>query len=409
MIAEFALATQPKSVLWSSFAWFKGDCLEFSRAAELNDLKFGLRSPLLSAFANSRLHFFGNTGGRLAGFRMNKEQKETTQGSILIVDDTLANLDLLTRMLTRKGYTVRAVDAGRKALAIAQAELPDLILLDVCMSDMDGYTVCQALKANAQTQEIPVIFISALNEVGNKIRAFDVGGVDYITKPFRIAEVIARVTTHITIRQLQRALQRQNDRLQQEVRDRQAAEMALQMAIHELERLANLDGLTQLANRRRFDEYLAVEWRRLTREGLPLSLILCDVDFFKRYNDSYGHQAGDQCLCAIAKVLRQTIKRPADLVARYGGEEFAVILPNTPLAGACQVGETIQQRVLALSIPHASSEISPYITVSFGVASVIPVLTLLPDQLVAVADQALYRAKSQGRNQVVAEIMSTAE
>jgi len=340
---------------------------------------------------------------------MNKEQKETTQGSILIVDDILANLDLLTRMLTRKGYTVRAVDAGRKALAIAQAELPDLILLDVCMSDMDGYTVCQALKANAQTQEIPVIFISALNEVSNKIRAFDVGGVDYITKPFRIAEVIARVTTHITIRQLQRALQRQNDRLQQEVRDRQAAEMALQMAIHELERLANLDGLTQLANRRRFDEYLAVEWRRLTREGLLLSLILCDVDFFKRYNDSYGHQAGDQCLCAIAKVLRQTIKRPADLVARYGGEEFAIILPNTPLAGACQVAETIQQRVLALNIPHASSEISPYITVSFGVASVIPVLTLLPDQLVAVADQALYRAKSQGRNQVVAEIMSTAE
>lgn len=340
---------------------------------------------------------------------MNKEQPEITQGSVLIVDDTLGSLDLLTRMLNRKGYTVQAANTGHKALEIAQAELPDLILLDVCLPDMDGYTVCRALKANAQTQAIPVIFISALSEVGNKIQAFDVGGVDYITKPFRIAEVIARVTTHITIRQLQKTLQRQNDRLQQEVRDRQAAEMALQLAIHELERLANLDGLTQLANRRRFDEYLAIEWRRLAREGLPLSLILCDVDFFKRYNDSYGHQAGDQCLCAIAKVLRQTIKRPADLVARYGGEEFAIILPNTPLAGACQVAETIQQRVFTLGIPHAGSEVAPYITVSFGVTSIIPVLTLSPNQLVAVADQALYRAKSQGRNQVAAEMMSIAE
>lgn len=335
---------------------------------------------------------------------MNDSQSDASQdGSILIVDDTPNNLELLTRMLTRKGYRVQAVTSGRQALLILARELPDLILLDVCMPDMDGYEICQRLKADARTRMIPIIFISALNEVVDKVRAFDSGGVDYITKPFRIAEVMARVQTHLTICRLQQQLQDQNERLKQEVRDRLAAEAALQAAVQELKRIAHLDGLTQLANRRRFDEYLELEWRRLTRERLPLSLILCDVDFFKRYNDTYGHQAGDRCLCHIADVLRMTAKRPADLVSRYGGEEFALVLPNTPAEGAMQVAQEIKSHVKRLRLPHSGSTVNDYVTVSLGVATVVPVADVAADQLVSAADQALYQAKTQGRDRAIAE------
>jgi diguanylate cyclase (GGDEF)-like protein len=337
---------------------------------------------------------------------MNNKRTNASKGSILIVDDTPANLELLTRMLTREGYIVRVASNGQQALSLIEATLPELILLDICMPEMDGYEVCHALKANDYTREVPIIFISALNEVSNKVRAFEMGGVDYITKPFRMAEVLARVATHVTIRRLQQQLQQQNKLLEQEIRDRLSAEAALQTAILELERLANLDGLTQLANRRRFDEYLSIEWRRLGREGLPLSLILCDVDFFKSYNDTYGHQVGDQCLYNIAQVLQATIKRPADLVARYGGEEFAIVLPNTPLTGGFQIAENIQHKVRALSIPHAASRIDDCITISLGVATVIPTVDISLNRLVAAADQALYQAKSQGRNRTIAEAVT---
>ncbi|UBF24076.1 PleD family two-component system response regulator [Kovacikia minuta CCNUW1] len=326
-----------------------------------------------------------------------------TPGTILIVDDTPDNLHLLSRMLNRRGYEVRAVHSGEMALATIEQASPDLVLLDVCMPGMDGYEVCLSLKANPQTKDIPVIFISALDEVLDKLRAFDVGAVDYITKPFRIPEVMARVTIHLTLRRLQLQLKEQNELLKQEVRDRLAAEAALQAANQELQRLANLDGLTQVANRRRFDEYLEQEWRRLNREQSPLSLILCDVDFFKSYNDTYGHQAGDDCLRSIAHVLQTAATRPADVVARYGGEEFAIILPNTALEGAMQVAAEIQAGVKQLQIVHQDSQISPYVTLSLGVAMIIPRLGVSPAALIAAADQALYRAKANGRDRIVEE------
>lgn len=172
----------------------------------------------------------------------------------------------------------------------------------------------------------------------------------------------------------------------------------LQAANQELQRLANLDGLTQVANRRHFDSYIGQEWRRLQREQSPLSLIFCDVDSFKFYNDYYGHQAGDMCLQQIAKALISTIKRPADLVARYGGEEFAVILPNTALQGAIQVAEQMQQAIADLKLPHAQSQIDRFVTVSIGIASMVPPRKVSSTCLVAAADRALYVAKAQGRN-----------
>ncbi|MBE7384137.1 MAG: diguanylate cyclase [Leptolyngbya sp. SIO1E4] len=172
----------------------------------------------------------------------------------------------------------------------------------------------------------------------------------------------------------------------------------LAFANQQLQEQANVDGLTQIANRRRFDDCLQQEWRRLAREQQPLSLILCDVDYFKRYNDTYGHQAGDGCLKAVAQALGQAIRRPADVVARYGGEEFAIILPNTPLAGVCHVAEQARLKVEALQMPHSNSQVSDWVTLSLGVASYVPHCQDSPESLIKAADSALYQAKASGRN-----------
>ncbi|MEG4573717.1 diguanylate cyclase [Microcoleus sp. N3A4] len=174
----------------------------------------------------------------------------------------------------------------------------------------------------------------------------------------------------------------------------------LQAANLKLERLATLDELTQLANRRRFDQYLEMEWRRQAREQTPLSLILCDIDSFKNYNDTYGHPGGDECLRQVAGAIGNAVDRPADLVARYGGEEFAVILPNTAMQGAVVVAEHIQLKIAALQLPHAGSQVSEYVTVSFGVASIVPASESGAEILIAAADQALYQAKRLGRDRI---------
>ncbi|MBW4679864.1 MAG: diguanylate cyclase [Microcoleus vaginatus WJT46-NPBG5] len=187
---------------------------------------------------------------------------------------------------------------------------------------------------------------------------------------------------------------------------RQRAEAALQKANRELERLATLDGLTQVANRRRFDQYLSQEWVRLAREMKPLSLILCDVDYFKNYNDTYGHQAGDDCLQQIARALNRTIQSSAHLLARYGGEEFAVILPNTNAETAFTLAEALRLAVQQLKIEHAKSLVSQYATLSLGVATIIPTQEFSPKTLISVADKALYLAKNQGRNRITSETFS---
>jgi diguanylate cyclase (GGDEF)-like protein len=177
----------------------------------------------------------------------------------------------------------------------------------------------------------------------------------------------------------------------------------LQTANQQLQRLASLDSLTSVANRRRFDNYLEQEWRRMAREQAPLSLILCDIDCFKAYNDTYGHLAGDDCLQQVARAISHVVKRPADLVARYGGEEFAVILPNTKTEGAIQIAEKIRSRVKALRIVHANSRFRQHVTLSLGVASTIPGDESSPTILIAAADRALYQAKAQGRDRVILE------
>lgn len=303
---------------------------------------------------------------------------------ILIVDDNPTNLSVLSLALKQAGYKIRVALDGESALAQLEEEQPDLILLDIQMPGIDGFETCIKLKANPLTYEIPVIFITASADVDSKVRGLSVGAVDYIIKPFQHEEVLARVKVHLTLRFLTRKVQEQA--------------LALEQANQELLRLANLDGLTGVANRRRFDEYLEKEWRRLAREQEYLSLILCDIDYFKNYNDCYGHQAGDDCLKQVAQTISSIIQRPADLVARYGGEEFALILPNTPPEGAIHVAESIRFDVRRLEIVHGASKIGPHVTLSLGVGSQIPNHELQSSILITVADKALYRAKDKGRD-----------
>ncbi|HEY9833934.1 MAG TPA: PleD family two-component system response regulator [Stenomitos sp.] len=323
------------------------------------------------------------------------------KGTILFVDDSPTTLAVLFEFLTEAGFQVLIARNGETAIQLAQAEHPDLIFLDIIMPGMDGFETCRRLKANNSTQDIPVIFMTALSQTAVVVKGFQLGAVDFIIKPTQKEIILARVTTHLTIQKLQHSLLVQNARLQQEIQQRQQMESALQEANQELHRLATSDPLTQLANRRLFDECLSKAWSILVREQLPLSLLLCDVDFFKLYNDSKGHQAGDECLHQVAQAMKRTVKRPADLVARYGGEEFAVILPNTNGEGALQVAAEIQCSVRTMEITHPQSPISQFVTLSLGASCTIPWYKGSPESLISTADRALYQAKQSGRNRTI--------
>ena len=198
-------------------------------------------------------------------------------------------------------------------------------------------------------------------------------------------------------------LEIKNQQLEQEIKERKIVEQTLQEVNRKLERLVNIDGLTGVSNRRHFDNYLAREWGRLKREHKPLSLILCDVDHFKLYNDSYGHLQGDDCLRQVAQTIAQVINRPADLVARYGGEEFAIILPNTDLSGTHEVAKKVQQAIRALELPHSCSKTSPFVTISMGISSQIPEQDQALEDLIRFTDKALYTAKAEGRDRIIVE------
>ena len=298
---------------------------------------------------------------------------ESMKGHILIADDEPTNLDILVDIF-EENYEISIAVNGEQALDLARTALPDLILLDVMMPVLNGYEVCAELKQDAATADIPVIFITGLSEDQAETQGLDVGAVDYVTKPINPKIIQKRVTNHIE-------LKKARDRLKQ---------------------LSVTDGLTGLANRRCFDQVLDLEGRRLRRAGSSyLSLILIDVDHFKKYNDAYGHIAGDRCLRAVSGVIQRTVNRAADLAARYGGEEFACILPATPLAGAVEVAERIRNGVIALNIPHETSTTADVVTISVGVAMVrAGEDTGDITSVVAAADAMLYRAKIAGRNRV---------
>jgi len=303
---------------------------------------------------------------------MISDTEESKKAVILVVDDTPTNIKILVEAL-RSDYDVMVATRGEQALELAAGELqPDLILLDMMMPGMDGHEVCRRLKSNDRTRDIPVIFITAETSPEIEEKSFELGGVDYVIKPFSLPIVKARVRTHVT-------LKHRTDMLS---------------------RLALLDGLTGIPNRRRFDEIFEMEWQRCLRKQMPLSIIMADVDHFKLYNDTYGHGAGDKCLAGIGKIMREIVSRPGDLAARYGGEEFSILLPFTRHDGGLQVAENLRKKVAGTQVDSTSGATSRRITMSIGVATVVPRTDLQPTDLLKAGDEMLYQAKREGRNRV---------
>lgn len=324
---------------------------------------------------------------------------DDARAEILIVDDTPANLDLLTGML-RDRFRVRAAASARRALATVRGFPLDLVLLDVDMPEMDGYAVCRAIKADPATRDVPVIFVSALDGALDKVAAFESGGADYVTKPFQVAEVMARIDHQLQLSRLQRDLARKNQELARAYEELRDTNRQLAEANERLEGLSYLDGLTGVANRRRFDEALAEAWTEACAVGGPLALVLIDLDHFKRLNDSLGHQEGDEALRTVAAVIAGHAAGRG-LAARFGGEEFAWLLPGRSLAEAMAEAERLRLAVRAAAVRDGTA--GGVVTTSLGVAVGIPTAGRTPQQLVAAADAALYRAKSAGRDRVEAE------
>jgi diguanylate cyclase (GGDEF)-like protein len=325
---------------------------------------------------------------------------ETDVPDILVVDDTPANLDLLTTMLVGRQYRFRVASSGKRALAAARASIPDLILLDITMPDMSGYDVCAELRSDPRTGSVPVIFISALESAIDKVRAFQAGGADYVMKPFQFEEVIARIEHQLRITRLQREMAGKNAELAEANSRLMATTLELEQANLRLARLATTDGLTGVANRRRFDEMISTEWARACRDGSELSLMIIDVDHFKLFNDAYGHQQGDECLKSVAGALQAALQRSSDFVARYGGEEFVVLLPSTSRDDARTIGERLREQVERLAMPHRGSPDGNLVTVSIGAVTAVPEDPAGAESFVAAADGELYRAKREGRNRV---------
>jgi len=298
----------------------------------------------------------------------------TGKPKVLIIDDERANIQVLAAALP--GMDLSFATTGPKALDLATANPPDLILLDVVMPDMDGFEILRWLKSEPRTQHVPVIFVSAMTDLETEERGFALGAVDYIVKPISPAIVRARARTHIE-------LKRQRDLLEEH---------------------AAMDGLTGIANRRRFDEEIARLWRAAQRNGEALTLMMIDVDHFKRYNDHYGHSLGDECLRRVAAALDRQFSRGHDLTARYGGEEFALIL-----CGEDAVAQTARalQSVRQLEIPHAASPTSVHVTISVGAATVMPSPRASAAATIAVADEMLYAAKAAGRDRAECRNLAT--
>ncbi len=299
------------------------------------------------------------------------------KAKVLIVDDDPLNRLVLEKTLADE-HEVFLVESGEKALTFLKTTTVDLIILDIVMPGINGYEVLVQLKENPVTQTIPVIFISANTSHDDEAKGFELGAMDYIAKPFSTVIVRARVRNQLLIKQ-------KNDLL---------------------EMLASIDGLTEIPNRRYLDENLSREWRRSRRSSTPLSVILMDIDHFKRYNDCYGHRAGDDCLKRVAHALVGECQRGCDFVARYGGEEFAAVLPGMGKQEALAFAHKLRDAVNSLNIPHKASLNAEHVTISLGIATTETGQVYAEQVLLEEADLGLYQAKDSGRDQIVARTVS---
>ncbi len=295
---------------------------------------------------------------------------------VLVVDDERFMRMQMRQVLLREGYEIIEADSGQAAIALFDQQRPDVVLVDGLMPDMDGFECCRRLRQRPGGERVPMLMITGLDDRESIDQAFAAGAEDFVTKPVHWDVFRHRIRHAIERSQLL-------DRLEE--------------ANRELGRLAGIDQLTQLANRRIFDQVLAREWRRGGRNGLSLTLLICDLDHFKRYNDALGHLAGDDCLQRVAAALGSMLRRPADLVARFGGEEFAMVLPETDIEGARRIASQVVEVVRALRIDHPDAPTGK-VTVSVGTGTTVPNPRWAPTRLFTAADEALYEAKHAGRD-----------
>jgi diguanylate cyclase (GGDEF)-like protein len=303
---------------------------------------------------------------------------------ILVVEDSRSAYHLPVEQMERLGVTTLSAATGDDALEKFARTRPDLVLLDLSLPDMDGYLLAQRIRATETPGEwTPIIFLSSRDDEASIEKGIAAGGDDYLLKP------VSEIVLGAKIRAMQRIVLMRSSLI--------GLTRKLDAANQELVRISSSDGLTGVANRRYFDETISIEWRRARRHSNSIAMMMCDVDYFKLYNDTYGHQAGDDCLRRIARVIRQNTERPSDIVARYGGEEFAVVLPETTIGGALIVAEKIRQAIRELNIEHASSP-GGLVTLSIGLASAAPGFDNPPEDLIQATAKALLRAKRQGRD-----------
>ncbi len=307
---------------------------------------------------------------------------------ILLVDDEPFIRDIIQEMLAADGHTAETAADGREALGkIASATDIDLVISDMEMPEVDGMELIRRLREKDET--IPVIILTGNDEIKVAVEAMKAGADDYLLKDENIQDAIPMAIHRVM----------EKHRLAEKNRQLMAD---LARKNRELERLSLLDGLTDIPNRRYFDRVLAKEWMRSLESGTPLSLLMADIDCFKRFNDAYGHPEGDECLRRVAGALHGVLKKPGDFVARYGGEEFAAVLPETTAADAKVIAEAMRDGVRALNIRHTDSEVDDRVTLSIGVGAVVADAAAEPGELIAMADGALYRAKREGRNRTIA-------
>lgn len=314
---------------------------------------------------------------------------------VLLVDDQQIIGEAVRRALVDQAdIHFRFCSDPAAAIKAAEETNPTVILQDLVMPGMDGLSLVRQYRANPVTKNIPIIVLSTKEEPAIKSEAFAVGANDYLVKLPDKIELLARIRYHSKA---------YGSQLQRDEAYRALGESQQQLlkANLELQRLNNVDALTGASNRKHFNEYIGTEWKRAAREQTPLSVLMIDVDDFKRFNDTYGHLAGDEGLRKVADTARKVAVRPADLAARFGGEEFVIVLPLTPLDGARSVGENLCRRIEDLQIPHSASSVGKFLTVSIGAASAIPQQGDSSLALIKTADDALYEAKKSGKNRVV--------
>ena len=320
---------------------------------------------------------------------------------VLLVDDQPMVAEGIRRMIADEpDIEFHYCSNPRKALQEATTVKATVILQDLVMPDVDGMTLVRFYRNNPATRNIPVIVLSSKDDPHIKSDAFNQGATDYLVKLPEKVELLARIRAHAKSYLAQKERDQAFKSLSKMQEQLEIMNKELARSNQELQRLSSLDGLTGVANRRQFDETLAQECQRAFRTNMPLSLIFADIDFFKRYNDHYGHQAGDDTLKKVANALARTVHRPADLVSRYGGEEFVMVLPDTTLDGAIAVADKVLDSVRALNIPHENTEDNDKVTLSIGVATLNPRDKNNPKMLVEAADKALYHAKATGRDRV---------